>query len=161
MMAFEGGLKHRVEGAARRNSTVSADSNSVGDDGVAIAKGGVAVPFPWKVHIMLDAVAEEGLDHVVSWQTHGRSFLVHKPKIFVELVMSRYDYYPVRLFVRESSRETVHFVCYKEPFLESVLHCIARHCSLIVLSRTSLTNSIACPSTDSFRRQSTLPFNAS
>jgi hypothetical protein len=71
----------------RRNSVVSTEGSV---DEEAIAKGGVAVPFPWKVHKMLVAVVEEGLEDVVSWQPHGRSFTVHKPKIFVEKIMSRY-----------------------------------------------------------------------
>lgn len=74
----------------RRSSIVSASEGSADE---AIAKGGVAVPFPWKVHKMLDAVIEEGLEDVVSWQPHGRSFTVHKPKVFVEKIMSRYVFY--------------------------------------------------------------------
>lgn len=35
---------------------------------------------------MLESVAVEGLDHIVSWQPHGRSFIVHKPKEFTELL---------------------------------------------------------------------------
>jgi hypothetical protein len=42
---------------------------------------------------MLVAVAEEGLEDIVSWQPHGRSFTVHMPKIFVEKIMSRYVLY--------------------------------------------------------------------
>jgi hypothetical protein len=30
-------------------------------------RGGVTVPFPTKLHIMLSKVEEEGLDHIVSW----------------------------------------------------------------------------------------------
>ena len=35
---------------------------------------------------MLDGVKAEGLDHIVSWQPHGRCFVVHKPKEFVDLL---------------------------------------------------------------------------
>ena len=62
-----------------------ADSN-----GESIAKGGVSCPFPWRLHECLDAVEKEGLEHIVSWQPHGRSFTVYQPKKFVELVMPRY-----------------------------------------------------------------------
>jgi hypothetical protein len=58
--------------------------------GCPIAKGGVARPFPWRVHDMLDAAQKEGLGHIVSWQSHGRAFTVHKPKDFVEQIMPRY-----------------------------------------------------------------------
>jgi len=46
----------------------------------------VTTPFPLKLHEMLIATAAEGMDDIVSWQPHGRCFLVHKPKDFVELL---------------------------------------------------------------------------
>jgi len=49
-------------------------------------RGGVTTPFPLKLHEMLDAAAAEGMDHIVSWQPHGRCFLVHKPKEFVAML---------------------------------------------------------------------------
>jgi hypothetical protein len=48
------------------------------------------VPFPWKLHDMLDAVEKEGLEHIVSWQPHGRSFTVYKPREFVDKVLKRF-----------------------------------------------------------------------
>ena len=59
-------------------------------DGQDIAKGGVAVPFPWRLHNLLKAAAEEGMDDVVSWAPHGRAFTVHQPKRFAEGIMKRY-----------------------------------------------------------------------
>jgi len=53
-------------------------------------RGGVAVPFPEKLHYMLSRVDGEGVSHIVSWQPHGRCFIVHKPQQFVELVMPRF-----------------------------------------------------------------------
>mmetsp|Transcript_29776 Transcript_29776/g.61902 ORF Transcript_29776/g.61902 Transcript_29776/m.61902 type:complete len:502 (-) Transcript_29776:310-1815(-) len=53
-------------------------------------RGGVSVPFPTKLHVMLSKVEEEGLGHVVSWQPHGRCFAVHDPKAFVENIMPKY-----------------------------------------------------------------------
>lgn len=53
-------------------------------------RGGVTVPFPTKLHVMLSKVEDEGLSHIVSWQPHGRCFVVHKPKEFVSEVMSKY-----------------------------------------------------------------------
>ncbi len=50
------------------------------------ARGGVTTPFPLKLHEMLIATAAEGMEDIVSWQPHGRCFLVHKPKEFVELL---------------------------------------------------------------------------
>jgi len=53
-------------------------------------RGGVAVPFPEKLHYMLSQVDGEGVSHIVSWQPHGRCFIVHKPQQFVQDVMPRF-----------------------------------------------------------------------
>lgn len=53
-------------------------------------RGGVAVPFPNKLHAVLDQVEIDGLSHVISWQPHGRCFVIHQPQEFVEYVMPRY-----------------------------------------------------------------------
>jgi hypothetical protein len=44
--------------------------------------------FPVMLHYMLDELEKDGFDDVVSWQPHGRCFLVHKQKQFVEQVLS-------------------------------------------------------------------------
>lgn len=54
------------------------------------AKGGVLIPFPVKLHGMLDNIEADGLSNVVSWSPHGRCFCVHKPKEFVNQIMPRY-----------------------------------------------------------------------
>lgn len=56
----------------------------------AVAKGGVACPFPWRLHEMLKVSAEEGLEHIVSWAPHGKAFTVHRPQEFAETVMPRF-----------------------------------------------------------------------
>lgn len=56
------------------------------------SRGGVTVAFPEKLHEMLQTVFDAGLDHVVSWQPHGRCFLIRQKEMFVEHVMSRYVY---------------------------------------------------------------------
>jgi hypothetical protein len=53
-------------------------------------RGGVSIAFPLKLHSVLDQVEADGLAHVVSWQPHGRCFVVHKPKEFVDHVMPKY-----------------------------------------------------------------------
>jgi hypothetical protein len=53
-------------------------------------RGGVTVPFPEKLHKMLFNIEEDGHGHVISWQPHGRCFLVHKPKEFVKDIMPLY-----------------------------------------------------------------------
>jgi len=53
-------------------------------------KGGVSVSFPSKLHSVLDQVEQDGLAHVVSWQPHGRCFVIRKPKEFTEHIMPHY-----------------------------------------------------------------------
>lgn len=55
-------------------------------------RGGVTVAFPEKLHDMLNRMDEEGTNNIISWQPHGRCFLIHKKKDFVNQVMTRYVY---------------------------------------------------------------------
>ena len=52
-------------------------------------RGGVSVAFPIKLHAVLEQVEVDGLAHVISWQAHGRCFLIHNPKEFVDHVMPK------------------------------------------------------------------------
>lgn len=45
--------------------------------------------FPERLFEMLSKMDEDGTSHIVSWQPHGRCFVVHKPKDFVEKVMPK------------------------------------------------------------------------
>jgi hypothetical protein len=40
--------------------------------------------FPAKLHYMLSELEKEGLEHIVSWQPHGRCFIIHKQSQFLE-----------------------------------------------------------------------------
>jgi hypothetical protein len=53
-------------------------------------KGGISVSFPLRLHEMLDQIESDGLAHVISWQPHGRAFLIHNPKEFTSHVMPKY-----------------------------------------------------------------------
>jgi HSF-type DNA-binding len=53
-------------------------------------RGGVSIAFPLKLHAVLDQVEADGLAHVISWQPHGRAFVIHKPKEFTDHVMPKY-----------------------------------------------------------------------
>jgi HSF-type DNA-binding len=52
-------------------------------------RGGVKIPFPNRLHYMLDQMDHEGLSGVVSWQPHGRCFVVHQPNDFVSKVLPK------------------------------------------------------------------------
>jgi HSF-type DNA-binding len=43
--------------------------------------------FPVKLHQLLSGSDEDGFSHIVSWQPHGRSFIVKKHDEFVEKVL--------------------------------------------------------------------------
>lgn len=51
---------------------------------------GVTETFPVKLHRMLEGNTANGLEHIASWQPHGRCFVVHKQQEFVDLVMPDY-----------------------------------------------------------------------
>jgi HSF-type DNA-binding len=46
--------------------------------------------FPEQLHHALTEMAKEGLDHIASWQPHGRCFKIHNPQAFVQTVLGRY-----------------------------------------------------------------------
>ena len=46
--------------------------------------------FPEKLHQLLEAMDEEGTEHTVSWQPHGRCFVIHDKTEFVDVVMPRF-----------------------------------------------------------------------
>ena len=52
---------------------------------------GATRQFPTKLYEMLSQASEDGFDDIVSWQPHGRAFLVRKSEDFVSDVMHRYD----------------------------------------------------------------------
>ena len=52
-------------------------------------RGGVVIPFPERLNSMLGQAEAEGFEAIVSWQPHGRCFIVHQPKQFVEEVMPK------------------------------------------------------------------------
>jgi hypothetical protein len=54
------------------------------------AKNSGLIPFPVKLHAMLDKCEADGLADVVSWAAHARCFCVHKPKEFVMHIMPQY-----------------------------------------------------------------------
>lgn len=65
------------------------------------ARGGVTVPFPLKLHEMLDRVERDGFDHIVSWQPHGRCFVVHKPQEFKDILPSYFKLSKIASFQRQ------------------------------------------------------------
>jgi hypothetical protein len=48
------------------------------------------LPFPWKLHMLLDEAQRMGYQDIVSWDADGNSFRVHKPIEFCESILVRY-----------------------------------------------------------------------
>lgn len=46
--------------------------------------------FPEKLQLLLDTMAQESLEHIVSWQPHGRCFVIHDKNEFVNSIMPRF-----------------------------------------------------------------------
>lgn len=65
------------------------------------ARGGVSTPFPLKLHDLLESVQEDGYEGIISWQPHGRCFVVRKPKEFVELLPSYFKLRKLASFQRQ------------------------------------------------------------
>lgn len=53
-------------------------------------RGGISTPFPFILFDMLQRMEQDGLGDVVSWQPHGRCFLVKQKERFVDEVMPLY-----------------------------------------------------------------------
>jgi len=71
------------------------------------AKGGVTVPFPIRLHQMLDKMEADGRGDIISWQPHGRCFVVRKPKEFKELLPSYFKLSKMASFQRKSTQCTI------------------------------------------------------
>lgn len=46
--------------------------------------------FPLKLHETLEIIERDGLDHVIGWMPHGRSFKIHKHQQFVDDILPHY-----------------------------------------------------------------------
>eukprot|EP00977_Amphora_coffeiformis_P027744 scaffold34638_cov161-Amphora_coffeaeformis.AAC.15 len=73
---------------AVEESFVDQSSESM-DDSIR-RKSGVRQSFLHTLHRVLERASESGYNHVVSWQPHGRCFVVHQPKEFVYHVMPQF-----------------------------------------------------------------------
>mmetsp|Transcript_49511 Transcript_49511/g.139360 ORF Transcript_49511/g.139360 Transcript_49511/m.139360 type:complete len:345 (-) Transcript_49511:293-1327(-) len=48
------------------------------------------VPFPWRLHQMLEAIDLAGDASIVSWLPNGQHFQVHNPQLFVQKVIPKF-----------------------------------------------------------------------
>ncbi|GAX10834.1 hypothetical protein FisN_31Hh041 [Fistulifera solaris] len=57
--------------------------------------------FIYKLHATLDDVEQQGLSHVVSWQPHGRCFVVHDAKEFEKILPQYFKLTKIASFQRQ------------------------------------------------------------
>ena len=62
----------------------------VENDTTPACRGGIKTPFPRRLHEVLNEIEREGYEAVVSWQPHGRCFIIHQPRLFDQIVMPKY-----------------------------------------------------------------------
>lgn len=48
------------------------------------------VPFPWRLHQMLEEIEQGGEAQIVSWLPDGQHFQVHNPQLFVQKVIPKF-----------------------------------------------------------------------
>ncbi|KAL7571008.1 hypothetical protein ACA910_003730 [Epithemia clementina (nom. ined.)] len=61
--------------------------------------------FPSRLHDCLSSSGNDGFEHIISWETNGRSFSVHKQEEFVNTIMSRFfSFTSMSAFLRQLMR---------------------------------------------------------
>lgn len=79
-------MSQRVPGSSReiqndRNGSVRVHSGS----GFRFV-----VPFPWRLHQILDDMERIGDNSIISWQPDGRHFQVHNPSLFMSQIVPKF-----------------------------------------------------------------------
>jgi len=54
------------------------------------SRKGVTVPFPVKLHRLIEHAEAAGLTDIVGWQPHGRCFVIRDPDAFCQELLPRY-----------------------------------------------------------------------
>jgi HSF-type DNA-binding len=65
------------------------------------SNNGKIVPFPIKLFEMIQQLDTDGLAHIISWQPHGRCFLVHQPSTFQKLLRKYFKISKISSFQRQ------------------------------------------------------------
>ena len=52
-------------------------------------RGGVPVPFPLRLHNVLEKSQDSDIMKIISWQSHGRSFRIHDHQKFLSIVLTK------------------------------------------------------------------------
>ena len=87
-LTAKGDERHFVKHEYHDHSQIKNDCNT---DYKTTAKIPKCNSFPMKLHTMLDQIERDGLSEVISWLSHGRAFIIKKPKSFVKYIMPSYS----------------------------------------------------------------------
>jgi hypothetical protein len=69
---------------SRNNDSFYRDYASVTEAEVRNETDALKDIFPVRLHYMLSEMEKDGLEHIVSWQPHGRCFVIHDPDALQE-----------------------------------------------------------------------------
>jgi len=76
-----------------REPATKSTSRSDRDGSVRVHSGSgfrFVVPFPWRLHQILDDMEEKGDTSIISWMPDGRHFHVHNPTLFVKEIIPKF-----------------------------------------------------------------------
>lgn len=76
-----------------QGGTEQADNNEDNKGSVRVVSGSgfrYVVPFPWRLHQMLEEIEKAGEDNIVSWLQDGMHFQVHNPQLFVQHTIPKF-----------------------------------------------------------------------
>ncbi|KAG7340891.1 HSF-type DNA-binding protein [Nitzschia inconspicua] len=79
---------HAKATTATSTGTSSKDEDSSSQDNAISSTH--KLPFPWKLHKLLEHAEKEGYQDIISWEPDGKSFRVHKPSQFCESVLGKF-----------------------------------------------------------------------
>ncbi len=122
--------------------------------------------FPMKLHHILDEVQREGLAHIISWQPHGRAFIIRDTALFTRIIMPKYfpnakkfssiqrqlNVYGFEKLTRDESDRHAY---YHEAFLRGRPELTLRR---MVRRRVKGTGHIPCSNPDAEPDFTTMPF---
>ena len=76
--------------SAQASNSAATNSSSASTDLSADDVSGRLLPFPFRLHRMLEHAEKRGKQDIVSWLPFGRSFKVHKPDEFIKEIAPVY-----------------------------------------------------------------------
>jgi len=73
-----------------RDLSMMTDEEAVADIKYTNMRGRSQVPFPVRLHLILERSEIDGYSSIISWMPHGRAFKIHNYALFLDIVMPRF-----------------------------------------------------------------------